>query len=137
MCSRWVLLEKLGYNTQHLIFGIKAAIEWIVPDMPHDIKIKMQREDFLTRENVRKMTTIEEIKKKKQHAKLRGQTNGSLQQTESADQPDDFSTDRIVRFRPKSTKTTQTDSIVVITSPQHESKAMSEFDLRIKERKMM
>jgi hypothetical protein len=45
---------------QHLVFGIKAIIEMLITDMPHDIKIKMQREDYLARENLRKISEWEE-----------------------------------------------------------------------------
>ncbi len=45
---------------QHLVYGIKAFIEMLIPDMPHDIKIKMQREDYLARENLRLMSEWEE-----------------------------------------------------------------------------
>ncbi|CAM6000141.1 unnamed protein product [Sphagnum balticum] len=37
---------------QHLVFGIKMLIEFLIPDMPYDVKLKLQRQDFLMRENV-------------------------------------------------------------------------------------
>ena len=44
-----VIAAKLAFVLifEHLVFFIKWIIEYIIPDVPHDVKLKVQREDYL------------------------------------------------------------------------------------------
>lgn len=51
-----VIAAKLAFVLifEHLVFFIKWTIEYLIPDVPYDVKLKVQREDYLQVERTSK-----------------------------------------------------------------------------------
>lgn len=49
LCARFIFVVVF----EHVVFGVKAIIAWLVPDMPEDLRNTIEREKFLAKQALR------------------------------------------------------------------------------------